>query len=1377
MRGKNKFLRLLTIAIFVLSHFFSAFSIRGQAEESLVVSEDLFISEYLEGSSNNKAIEIFNGTGQEVDLARYSVELYSNGATTPTNKQTLTGSLASGSVYVIANSQANAEILAKTNLKSVVANFNGDDAIVLKKNDTIIDVFGQVGMDPGTGWGTGEFLTVDHTLIRKDSIITGDKNSTDSFDPSIEWNTNPKDFIANLGVHGKDSGTNPDPDPGTGIIKIADAKTKIGKMVIIEGVVTADNSAIGGGKLSTYIQDETAGINVFEMDPSAFPELKEGTKVRMTGSITSYKSLTEIQPIANGIEILATNVEIPHPKPITIADLQEVSKSEPIEGQLVKVTGFVSSIPTVSAGGGYNISFINENFQSTILRVMEGSLDITGLQQGKWYEVTAILSQYDQYQLIPRKAADFTILDPQLPEPVASGLYDSTVASVVDGDTVHLTTPVLGTTKVRFVNIDTPETYHKVVTEADRSQKEHGEAAKAYLNTLLKAGDSISLKIGEEPMDAYGRLLAQIIRKSDNVNVNIEMVEKGYASTYFIWPIGEDYEVFSKSVKKAKDAGLGIWNPANPLMELPFEFRAREQGKGFTRQVGNYFTKKYVAPAEWETVPVEARVFFNSEEEAKQNGYTQEGTTPTENIQLQLLGVNDWHGKIDVTSTVTGVQYGRADYLAAYLREREASNPNTLMIHSGDMFGGSSPVSALLQDEPTIEIMESIGFDVGTVGNHEFDEGVSELLRMINGGDHPNGTKGYDGINFPTVAANIEYKDTGKFVLEPYTVKEISGVKVGFIGVVTTETPKIVIPSGVDSIQFTDEATAINKYVPVLQEQGVEAIVVLAHVPGDQSGTSASGEIADLANNVNDAVDIIFAAHNHKKVNAVVDNKLIVQAWEYGNAFVDIDVEIDPVTKDIVKKSAEIVDVIQENRQLDATVSAILQKYEQLVSGKVNAVVGINQEEMLKGYPTKEILGDNALGNFIADGMKFAMNADFALMNGGGVRDNLNAGEITWGELFNIQPFGNTLVKVDVTGKQFEEILNAMINPAYGPDSFIGGARYNWDTKTNKIVDLYLENGEKVDPAKTYSLVVNNYMYNQTSAKYKLISQYGQNVIQGPEDIEASVQFAKSFVTSISYKAEGRISTDVEAPVTLVDTNGVVGEFFNNKDVKINFTAVDKGIGVKNTFYRINNSTWTTGNEVIITADGRNVVEFYSLDKVGNAEAIQSVTIAIDKTAPIITAPDSISIYPYEELSASIKIEDVLSGVKEITITLDGDVVSTDIKVEPFKLSVGTHKVEITAEDHAGNISNKVIKIEVKMDLGHLDEFIQSGVNSKAIDRKIADSLLSKVEAAQNANQVQTKKNILKALINETKAQSGKKIDKEFADQLIETATAIQNSL
>lgn len=588
----------------------------------------------------------------------------------------------------------------------------------------------------------------------------------------------------------------------------------------------------------------------------------------------------------------------------------------------------------------------------------------------------------------------------------------------------------------------------------------------------------------------------------------------------------------------------------------------------------------------------------------------------TENLSVQLLGVNDLHGKVDVTGTVSGVNYGRMDYLAAYLREREATNPNTLIVHAGDMVGGSSPVSALLQDEPTVEMMESIGFDVGTVGNHEFDEGVDEMMRLINGGNHVNGTPNYNGIDFPMVAANVEYKDTGDLVLDPYTIKEVDGEKIGFIGVATIETPNMIISKGNEHIRFTDEAEAINKYVPELQQQGVEAIVILAHVPGNQAGQSASGEIATIATKVNDAVDVIFAAHNHVKVNAVVDNKLIVQAWEYGKAFADVELEIDRQSGDIVKKSAEIVDVVQADKTPDLEVNTILNRYLEEVGPKLNEVIGVAGSEIAGGYAQKGIIGDNPLGNLIADGMAAAMDSDFALMNGGGIRDDLNAGDITWNELFNIQPFGNTLVKLEVTGAELRSIINSQFSK-YGPDVSISGFSYTWDSTKGsfgEVIDMYLPDGSKIDPNKTYTVTVNNYMYPHSSDQYRL-GEFGENPVQGLEDLQATVNFVKNLEGTVTYSAEGRISEDYTAPVsryTLSEPDKENGEY--SKEVQVTLSATDDGIGLRKIEYKLNDGDWTSYNEPFtVTTEGEHTVLFRAVDKAHNSE-IKTVTFTIKHT-------------------------------------------------------------------------------------------------------------------------------------------------------------------
>ncbi|OZU88895.1 endonuclease [Virgibacillus indicus] len=1132
----KKTLNLLLIFTLVFMNYSAVFATTASAESSGAVAEDLFISEYIEGGSFNKAIEIYNGTGNSVDLSSYQVQLYSNGAAEASQSITLSGTLNHGDVFVIAHASSAQEILNQTDLEnSAVANFNGDDAVALAKNGTSIDVLGIIGERDEYG--------KDVTMVRNASITkpAATYNGTD-------WANYAKDTFAYLGSHTMDGvdPTDPPEEPGEPgeAQSIADARNlSDGTVVTVEGVVTADNTAISnGGQFTTYIQDETGGINLFAYEQGKLPDLQKGDLVKVSGELDSYNGLKEVVPAA--IEVLETGQALPEVQQITLEDLQNPEIAESYEGELVQVNGYINNIPGSPAGGGYNVSLIDGDFNGTTLRVMENALDISQVEPDNWYDVTAIVSQYDSYQLIPTEQSDIQLADEQPEPPSAAGYYETTVERITDGDTIRVETPVFGEKRVRFVNMDTAETYaahndDPARDEINANQKYYGDLATDYISELIQPGDEIMLKVGDQPTDDYGRILAEVIRKDDGMNINLEMVKQGYASTYFIAPYDEaTYPEYQNAVKEAKDAGIGIWNPENPLLELPFAFRANDDQKGFLRYVGNSDTMEYVVPDNWADVPVEKRIFFSSAAEAESYGYNPagDGENPDENIlELQLLSLNDLHGKIDQEYMLDpdgdGAEdmYGRMDFTATAMKEREQENPNTLIVHAGDMIGGSSPVSGLLQDEPTVEIMEEIGFDVGTVGNHEFDEGLNELMRMVDGGEHPEGlgTEDYDGMNFPVLCANCVHEDTGETFLPPYSVEEVDGVEIGFIGVNTKATVDMVMPSSLEGVAFTDETEAVNNAVEELTLQGVEAIVVLAHIPADQSGDGATGEAADLARDVNDAVDVIFAAHNHQVVDGVVDNKLIVQANEYGKAFADVDLEIDRTTGDIVSKEAEVVFVKQEDYTPDTNVAAILEKYENRIAPIINEVIGFNAQDLTGDYTND---GDHGLGNLIADGMNWVMDSDFAMMNGGGIRDDLLAGEVTWGDLYNIQPFGNTLMTVEVTGADLYPIINEQLSPIYGPDYSISGFHYTWNSELNEVVDITFPDGTPVDLDEVYTLTVNNYMGTSDGP----IKDLGENPIMGPADIDATVDFVKSLNSSesnpIEYQAEGRISETAEEP-------------------------------------------------------------------------------------------------------------------------------------------------------------------------------------------------------------------------------------------------------
>lgn len=1128
----SMFLILVMLSVNITPGFVTTVS--AQSDET--TAEDLFISEYIEGSSFNKAIEIYNGTGSAVDLSSYQVELYSNGASSASQTLTLSGTLENNDVIVLAHPSADQAILDQADEENgSVINFNGDDALALTKDNTLIDVLGEIGVRDN--------FAADVTLVRDASIIAPSETYNQG-----QWNDYAINTFAYLGSHTMDGAGEIDPpeepvDPDE-VSSIGDARElSDGTNVTVEGIVTVDNAAISNGaQFTTYIQDETGGINLFSYEQGDLPDLVKGDRVQVVGELASYNGLKEVVPTS--IEVLESDQALPEAQSITLEDLQDPAIAESYEGQLVQVNGYISTIPGSPAGGGYNISLVDAEFNGTTLRVMENALDISQVEAGLWYDITAIVSQYNTYQLIPTGQGDLQVAADQPEPPTSAGYYETTVESVTDGDTIRVATPVFGETRVRFLNMDTAETYAAKNKDPERAeinenQKYYGDLATDYIQELIQPGDEIYLKVGDEPTDDYGRILAEVIRKEDQLNINLEMVEAGYASTYFLAPVDEEaYPMYQQAVKEAKDAGLGIWNPENPLLELPFAFRANDDQKGFLRYVGNSETMEYVEPNSWEDVPVDKRIFFTSEEEAESYGYTPftEEEAPNEGVlELQLLSLNDLHGKIDQEYSLDpdgdGVfdMYGRMDYTAAAMKEREQENEHTLIVHAGDMIGGSSPISGLLQDEPTVEIMEAIGFDVGTVGNHEFDEGLDELLRMVNGGDHPEGkgTEGYAGMSFPVLCANCVYDDTGEPFLDPYHIAEVDGVEVGFIGVNTVETVNMVMPASLENVALTDETEAVNAAAAELTDQGVEAIIVLAHLPAYQTGDVVTGAAADLANNIDDAVDVIFSGHNHVVNNAVVDDKLIVQASEYGKAFADVDLVIDRETGDIIEKEAEVVFVKQSDYTADEEVAGILDTYAERIAPIINEVIGYNAQDLTGSYTND---GDHGLGNLLADAMNWSMESDFAMMNGGGIRDSLLAGEVTWGNLYNIQPFGNTLMTFEVTGADLYPIINEQLSPIYGPDYSIAGLHYIWNKELNEVVTITFPDGTPIDEDAVYTLTVNNYMGTSEGP----IKDLGKNPIMGPEDIEATVDFVKHLNSTesnpIVYGAEGRITETDEVP-------------------------------------------------------------------------------------------------------------------------------------------------------------------------------------------------------------------------------------------------------
>ena len=451
--------------------------------------------------------------------------------------------------------------------------------------------------------------------------------------------------------------------------------------------------------------------------------------------------------------------------------------------------------------------------------------------------------------------------------------------------------------------------------------------------------------------------------------------------------------------------------------------------------------------------------------------------TPPHAVNVQLLAINDFHGNLEPPTGSSGRVGSAANdqactdapdcdlagglaFLADDVKDLEATNPgNTLVVAAGDNIGGTPLISAAFHDEPTIEALNLIGMDVSAVGNHEFDEGVDELLRIQNGGCHP--TDGcdtghtYQGADFQFLAANVVYKDTGEPIFPASTVKTVDGVKVGFVGLTLKGTNLIVSPAGIQDVNFLDEASTINAAAADLRSQGAKTIVVLIHEGGAQSVglapstidscTGMSGSIVDIVGNLTPTVDLVVSGHTHTAYNCLLPNSEgtlvpVSSASSFGRLVTDIDMRINSRSGRPMSISVDNKIVFRDDQ--DAAAATLVSGYQTLVAPIANAVVGSITANITR---TADAEGESALGDVIADAQlaySQPAGAQIAFMNPGGIRTDLTFasspvgegdGVVTFGEAFAVQPFNNLVVTQDMTGAQIKAALEQSFQGCLGP--------------------------------------------------------------------------------------------------------------------------------------------------------------------------------------------------------------------------------------------------------------------------------------------------------------------------------------------------------
>lgn len=436
-------------------------------------------------------------------------------------------------------------------------------------------------------------------------------------------------------------------------------------------------------------------------------------------------------------------------------------------------------------------------------------------------------------------------------------------------------------------------------------------------------------------------------------------------------------------------------------------------------------------------------------------------------VQLRLLGVNDLHGHLEPPREgVGGVAWLDAHLDAATVPGR------TIRVHAGDMVGASPLISSWFHDEPAVEAANQLDFDVGTLGNHEFDEGGDELLRLLRGGQRQgaealkrdaagrlvnSSAPRYAGAAFPYIAANTIDAD-GEPLLPPYRVVERAGVRVGFIGVTTASTPHFLLPRHAARFRFTDVSEAVDRWVPELQRQGVEAIVVLAHSgassdPGDAG--RATGEILDETAQMSEAVDVVIAGHSHSRLNLSVPNasgegdKLVVEALSYGVAYDRVDIAVDRATGDVVEKSGAVPDTRHGDVAPDSATADLVRGYADRVAPLARRVVGATDRPLTRA--------NGQLGALAAAAQRELTGADVALVNPGSMRADLDAGPLAYEELFAVHAYDFPLLRLRLSGRELVDLLGELRTT--GPD-----------------VDVYADRPARIDPDVDYVVSANEWV-------------------------------------------------------------------------------------------------------------------------------------------------------------------------------------------------------------------------------------------------------------------------------------------------------------
>jgi 5'-nucleotidase len=534
-------------------------------------------------------------------------------------------------------------------------------------------------------------------------------------------------------------------------------------------------------------------------------------------------------------------------------------------------------------------------------------------------------------------------------------------------------------------------------------------------------------------------------------------------------------------------------------------------------------------------------------------------------VAVQIIAFNDFHGNIEPPKqaiTAPGaapgetvrVPAGGGAHFASAIERLSAANPNHIIVSAGDMISASPLASAVFLDEPTILAMNMIGVDLNAVGNHEFDRGREELLRMQNGGcakytvrEPCQLDRDFPGARFRFLAANV-VTDSGETLFPPYAIRSFGSgrraVRIGFIGLTLRETGTLVTPAGVAGLTFRDEAETINALVPKLRAEGADAIVVLIHQGlstkvgyDDKSCGGVDGDLLAILAKLDAAIDLVVSGHTHNAYicdYGRIDPRrpfLVTSAGKFGTLLTDIRLAVDPRRGRVTAKSADNV-IVQSEAYVSASgpvaltdlyprytpdpaVAALVGRYVAASAPLASRVIGRMSGPAVRDETPS---GEQILGDLIADAHLAATRAaatggaQIAFTNGTGVRAEVVPaadGTVTYGQLFAAQPFGNNLVVKSLTGRQIKALLEQQFasgsNTLEDPNMLLpsGNFRYAFDLSRpagSRILDARLD-GAPLEDARVYRVTMNSFL--GTGGDNFTMFREGRDAVGGPLDLDA----------------------------------------------------------------------------------------------------------------------------------------------------------------------------------------------------------------------------------------------------------------------------------